>query len=128
MKNSTVILVSIAIILFLTGCAHNIAQQQNTPQTAFGRALEENTQQCKKSIEKSNLPNIRQQIFWTAGLSKPTEEMQSNENRIQENEKPEIAKLHQIVEFCQNMYSKTITSFINVDYGEFPRSSPFKTE
>lgn len=118
MKKFTAILVSIAITLFLTGCAHHIAQPQNLQQTAFNRALEENTQQCKISIEKSNIPTIRHHIFWTAGLSKPTEAMQSNESFILENEKPEIAKLHQLVEFCQTMHSKTITSFINAEYGE----------
>lgn len=100
------------------GCAHDIARQQDSQKTAFKQALEENTLQCRKSIEISKLSNTRSKIFWASGLSEPTVAMQSDENFIQEKEKPEIEKLHQLVEFCQNMYSKTITSFISAEYGE----------
>lgn len=118
MKNLGMILFLILIFLCLMGCAHDPSQQQQAQKTAFHQALEENTLQCKKSIEKSNLSNIRSKIFWIAGLNKPTEEMQSNENFVQDEEKAEIEKLNQLVEFCQNMYSRTITSFINAEYGE----------
>lgn len=100
------------------GCAHNITQQQDSQETAFKQALEENTLQCRKSIEMSKLSNTRSKIFWASGLSEPTAAMQSDENFVQEKEKSEIEKLHQIVEFCQNMYSKTIASFISTEHGE----------
>ncbi len=108
----------ISIPCFLIGCAHDIALRQDSQKTAFKQALEENTLQCRKSIEMSKLSNTRSKIFWVAGLSEPTVAMQSDENFIQEKDKPEIEKLHQIVEFCQNMYSKTITSFIGDEFGE----------
>ncbi len=100
------------------GCARDIARQQGSQKTAFEQALEENTLQCRKSIAMSKLSNTRSKIFWVSGLSEPTVAMQSDEHFIQEKEKPEIEKLHQLVEFCQNMYSKTITSFISDEYGE----------
>lgn len=100
------------------GCAHDIARQQDSQKTAFKQALEENTLQCRKSIEISKLSNTRSKIFWASGLSGPTVAMQSDERFILEKEKPEIEKLHQLVEFCQTMYSKTITSFISAEYGE----------
>lgn len=100
------------------GCAHDIARQQDSQKTAFKQALEENTLQCRKSIKISKLSNTRSKIFWASGLSEPTIAMQSDESFIQEKEKLEIEKLHQIVEFCQNMYSRTITSFISAKYGE----------
>ena len=43
--------------------------------------------------------------------------MQSDENFIQEKEKPEIEMLFKIIDFCQNMYRSTITLFINTEYG-----------
>lgn len=111
-------IVLISILFFLMGCAHNIAQQQDSQKTAFKQALEENTLQCRKSIEMSKLSNTQSKIFWASGLSEPTIAMQSDENFVQEKERPEIEKLHQIVAFCQNMYSKTITSFISTEHGE----------
>ena len=118
MKNLKAILVLISLPIFLMGCTHNIAQQQDSQKTAFKQALEENTLQCRKSIEMSKLSNTRSKIFWASRLSEPTTAMQSDENFVQEKEKSEIEKLHQLVECCQNMYSKTITSFISTEHGE----------
>lgn len=108
----------IAMPLLLIGCAHDTDRQKDKQKAAFKRSLEKNTHQCRKSIETAELSNVKSKILWVSGLSEPTTAMQSDENFIQEKEKPEIEMLFKIIDFCQNMYRSTITLFINTEYGD----------
>lgn len=123
-KNVKKTIIIISLILqppLLVGCVHSIfhPNPKDAEKSAFIRALEEDTSQCRQSIDKTTLPNIRDKIFWTSGLSEPTLAMQTDTSYIQEKEKSEIAKLYQLVDFCQSIYRRTVTSFINDEYGEY---------
>ena len=118
MKNHRMIMLLIATPFLLIGCAHDTDRQKDKQKAAFKRSLEENTHQCRKSIETAELSNVKSKILWVSGLSEPTAAMQSDENFIQEKEKSEIEMLFKIIDFCQNMYRSTITLFINTEYGD----------
>ena len=118
MRSYSLILLLIAIPLLLIGCAHDTDHQMDKQKAAFKRSLEENTYQCRKSIEAAELSNVKNKILWVSGLSEPTAAMQSDENFIQGKEKSEIKMLYKIIDFCQNMYRGTITLFINTEYGD----------
>ena len=118
MRSYSLILLLIAILLLFIGCAHDTDHQKDKQKAAFKRSLEENTYQCRKSIEAAELSNVKSKILWVSGLSEPTAAMQSDESFIQEKEKSEIEMLYKIIDFCQNMYRSTITLFINTEYGD----------
>ncbi|SDU09571.1 hypothetical protein SAMN05216406_12346 [Nitrosomonas ureae] len=121
MKKPIIIILLILQPPLLVGCVHSIfhSNPKDGEKSAFIRALEEDTSQCRQSIEKTTLPNTRDKIFWISGLSEPTLAMQTDTSYIQEKEKSEIAKLYQLVDFCQSIYRRTVTSFINDEYGEY---------
>ncbi len=118
MRSYSLILLLIAILLLLIGCAHDADRQKDKQKASFKRSLEENTYQCRKSIEAAELSNVKSKILWISGLSEPTASMQSDESFIQGKEKSEIKMLYKIIDFCQNMYRGTITLFINTEYGD----------
>lgn len=119
MGNFKSITILFSIALFLVGCAYDTARQKDAQPTAFKRTLEENTQQCRSSIEKAEFSQISSKIFWVSGFSEPTMAMQDDAIFVQEKEKPEIERLHKVIDFCQGMYSRTIMLFINEEYGEY---------